>query len=247
MEKIIKQLRLLNLQDSEIKIYLFLLESSTLNAASIAKGTGIAHTNCYSVLESLLKKGLIEKLIQKNTSLYTANNPSILLNLVEKTKNTVIEELIPNLMHIHKSQINKPVVKFYEGPEQIKTVFLEMYEADESIIAFTSLNKLFPLFPGFFEKWRKELKKRNIFLKDILSADTKKEQINIGTQEMGVFFEHKIIPEKYGTIATDILIWNDKILLFTLEDPIFGTVITNGHLADTFRIIHRSLWDRLNT
>ena len=50
-------------------------------------------------------------------------------------------------------------------------------------------------------------------------------------------YDFKILPEKYSDFPTDILVWNDNIALITLTEPIFGTVITNPTLAQTFKYI----------
>jgi hypothetical protein len=55
----------------------------------------------------------------------------------------------------------------------------------------------------------------------------------------------KLLPSEYGELPTDMLIWEDNIALLTLEEPIFGTVITSPLLAKSYRIIFRALHDRL--
>ena len=51
------------------------------------------------------------------------------------------------------------------------------------------------------------------------------------------YYEAKILPPNYSEFKTDVLIWNDNVALITLEEPIFGTVLKNKLLAQTFKII----------
>ena len=56
------------------------------------------------------------------------------------------------------------------------------------------------------------------------------------------FYEAHFLPQKYKDFPTDMLIWDDNIALITLEEPIFGTVLTNKLLAQTSKIIFDVLW-----
>lgn len=243
--KIEEQLKDLGFHPSEIAVYLYLLEHGISDITQISQATGIARTNCYRVLDHLLEKDLIERQTQKSKTKYLANNPVAILRMVEKKREMVTEGLLPDLTGLYKSAGNKPIIKFYEGTEQIKEIFIQMYDADEEILGLTSIKKLFPLFPGFFEKWRAELKKRKIFLRDILTEESKPLAQDVSVKELDVFFDHRVIPQKFGDLDADILVWNDNVALLSLEEPIIGTVITNQYIADTVRIMHKVMWSAL--
>ncbi len=243
---ITSQLKNLGFNTSEITVYVFLLENGSATTDHIAKKTKILRTNCYAVLGNLLKRGLIEKRETKSQALFVPHNPTTLVRMLEEQKETVSTELLPELLNLYKTAGNKPIIKFYEGIKQIEEVFIQMYEADESILGFTSTKKLFAVASEkFFTQWRKQLKKRNIFLKDILTESSEAVEVNLSQAELGVFFDHRIIPASYGDVAVDILIWNDNVFLFTLEEPIFGTLIQNKYMADTFRMMHSIMWKAL--
>ena len=58
-------------------------------------------------------------------------------------------------------------------------------------------------------------------------------------------YDYKLMSKKFEDFPTDILIWDETIALLTLEEPIFGTVITNATMAKTFRIIFSALWENI--
>ncbi len=232
------------LHPSEIRLYLFLLENGVQTVSEISKGTETLRTNCYGIVKSLLDKGLVQSLKQSGVKKYTANNPQALLRSIEDKKRMVADDLVPELLNIFKSQKNKPIIKFYEGKEEVKEIFLQMYEAKE-IFGFTSTKKLLPFYPKFFVEWRSELKRRGIFLKDMLTESSKDIEAKQVKEELGVFFENRIVPAKFGDVASDILVWNDNIALITLDEPIFGTVINNPELAQTFRVMFSIMWRSL--
>lgn len=233
------------LHPSEILVYLFLLERGASTVSETSLGTQILRTNCYGVIKNLINKDLVQSIKQSGVQKYSANNPNSFLKAIDKKKQMVAEELIPELLNIFKSQKNKPVIKFYEGKEEVKEIFLQMYDAKE-IFGFTSTKKLLPFYPKFFVEWRKELKRRGIFLKDMLTESSKETEAKQVKEELGVFFENRIIPKKFGDVSSDILVWNDNIALITLDEPIFGTVINNPELAQTFKVMFSMMWGGLD-
>lgn len=238
------KLKSLGLNSSEVAIYLFLLENGVSTILGISKGTNILRTNCYGVIKNLQEKELIQSIKQSGVQKFTANNPHSFLKSIEKKRQLAEEDVIPELLNIYKSQKNKPVIKFYEGKEEVKEIFLQMYEAKE-IFGFTSTKKLLPFYPKFFVEWRKELKRRGIFLKDILTDSSREAEAKQVKEELGVFFENRIIPAKYGDVSSDILIWNDNIALITLDEPIFGTVVHSPALVQTFKVMFSMMWSNL--
>lgn len=59
-------------------------------------------------------------------------------------------------------------------------------------------------------------------------------------------YEARYLPSEHQDFPTDLLIWKDNVALITLQEPIFGTILTNPLLAKTFRIIFSNLWKGLS-
>lgn len=241
--EIFNQLKDIGLSKSEISVYLYLLENGLSTPPQVAKGTKIARTNCYNILQGLKDGKLINEQVRDNRKAYIASNPEALLRSIERKKEA-IEQILPDLKGLFTIQKNKPKIKFYEGIEGIKEIFEESLSADK-ILGFASTEKLFSLDPKFFLWHQRQLKKNNIVFYDILSHDSKEkaapETINI----LKGLYNVKFIDKRYGPVPTDILIWDDEVVLMTLEEPIFATMVTNKPLADTFRIMFDVMWEGL--
>lgn len=236
-------LKKFGLQKSEIRVYLYLLENGLSTPPSIARGTGIARTNCYNILHELKEKGLLIEQEKQKRKAYLAADPESLLRTLEE-KRELIDRILPDLRGLYTIQKNKPKIKFYEGFEQVKQVYWSTLSGKEKrIYALGSTKELSDLEPQFFSRYVNEIKDRSIVLQDILSHDSGLKIAPKTKQIMGIFYDVKILPQKYQEFPTDILLWDDTIALITLQEPIFATVLTSPLLAKTFQIILSILWD----
>jgi sugar-specific transcriptional regulator TrmB len=229
------ELKQIGLNKSEITVYLYLLEEGLSSPPHIAKGTGIARTNCYNILLILKEKGLVEEHQAGKRKAYISSDPEALLRTLEKKKEAV-ERLLPDLRGLYTLQKNKPKIRFYEGWEQVKEIYLQTLNAKE-IFAIGSTKHLHLVDEKFLQKFFTEIKTREIILNDILNSDSGEEIAKQTKELLKGYYDVRVLPRNIENFKTDILIWEDNIALITLEEPIFGTVLTNKLLAETFRII----------
>ncbi len=242
MSELHDQLKLIGLNHSEITVYLYLLENGVSTPPIVSRGTKIARTNCYNILQSLKDKDLIEEHVVKNKKTYLASDPESLLRSWEKKRDT-ISQIIPDLRGLYTTQKNKPKIRFYEGADQIKEIYHESLNAQE-IIALGSTSKIEQLLPGFFDNYFNQVKERGIIFYDLLTSDSKKIAEDDKNLLRGLY-NFKILPAEFKDSPTDILIWDNSIGLLTLEEPVFATVLTNRHLANTFKMIFMLIRNRI--
>ena len=233
-----QKLKDIGLNSSESAVYVYLLKNGLSSPPQIAKGTKIARTNTYNILRSLQEKQLIQRQQNRKRFAYVAKNPESLLSQAEHIRQAT-EDLLPDLKALHKANTNKPSIQFYDGWDEVKQIYLATLEA-ESIHAIGSLQKLDSMAKKFLDEYQEKIKKRHIIFYDVLTAESKKTGEDM-KQFLGALYSVRYLNARFGDIPTDILIWNDNIALISLEEPIFGTVITNSNLAKTFRALHVSL------
>jgi sugar-specific transcriptional regulator TrmB len=236
-----QQLKIAGLNHSEITVYLFLLENGISTPPIVSRGTKIARTNCYNILNSLKDQGLIEQQILKKRKAYLATDPQSLVRTLQKKKEA-IEQILPDLRGLYTTQKNKPKIRFYEGFDQVREIYHQTLSAKE-IFAIGSTKQINELMPGYLEYYFEEVRKRGIFFKDILtnnSEPTSKDSKNF----LKGLYEAKLLPEKYPDLPTDILIWNNNIALINLKEPVFGTILNNPLLAQTFKTLFELIWTR---
>lgn len=232
-----EELKILGLNKSEITVYLYLLEEGLSSPPHIAKGTGIARTNCYNILESLKERGLTEEHQKGKRKAYIASDPEALLRSLEKKKEAV-ERLLPDLRGLYTLQKNKPKIKFYEGWEQVKELYWQCLNTQE-LYTIGTTKHIDVIEKAFLQKFVQEIKKRGIIHYDIVSAESEGESTQQIKDILKGSYDYRVMPKEFPSFHTDIVIWGDNVALVTLQEPIFGTVLSNKLLANTFRTIFK--------
>ena len=238
-----QQLSQFGLNQSEIRVYILLLENGLSSPPQVAKGTRIARTNCYHVLDSLKNQGLITEQQEGKRKAYLASDPEALLRSFDARRDS-LASIVPDLRARYTVQKNKPKIRFYEGFEEVKQIYWQTYEAAE-VFAIGSTKQLNSLQSSFLDAYAKGLKEKEIMLHDILSTESGTDVAQSMKDIMKGYYEFFVVPNSDDEFQTDILIWNDSIALISLGEPIFGTLLTNAPLAKTFRTLFRVMEDGL--
>lgn len=233
------QLKEYGLNETEAKVYLYLLAEGKSTPPMIARGAGILRTNAYNVLADLKGVGLIEEIKQGKRKAYVASDPASLLRTLDKKKET-LEKLLPDLKALQSTQKNKPSIRFYDGWMEVKQIYRQLVEAEE-VFGFGSTKSLSELDRNFFTNLLRDMKRHNIILHDILTYESGSDDGKQMLSTLGGLYDYELLPKAQGDQPTDILIWGDNIALITLAEPIFGTVLTSPLLAKTFRIIWQTM------
>jgi len=126
----------------------------------------------------------------------------------------------------------------------VKEIYLQSTNTDQ-LLALGSTKHIADRDPVFFRVFEKALKDKNVFLKDLITKPSEKVGLEETKQILKGLYDFQMLPDKYTDFPTDILVWGDNIALITLIEPIFGTVITNKQLAQTFRYIFEMIWESI--
>ncbi len=210
-------LKSIGLSKSEISVYLFLLENGAASSPTVSRGTKIARTNCYHVLNSLLTKGLLTTKYSKNKKIYIANDPEELIHFSE-SKTLAVKKLIPTLKALKTPRLNSIMSKHCTQPEEIKEVLLQALSAKK--IFSTNLPLFFNSLPlDFYTYFQTEIESRGIELIEIPFSNEKTPILPFSTPEAAIFS------------------WNDSIFSITKKWGIEGFLIVEKQLALAYQAI----------
>ena len=108
------QLQEIGLTEQESKVYLQLLKEKYQEASKISKLTKINRSVTYSVLNSLIQKGLTSYVIRNNIKYFIAADPKTLIDFL-KDKEKILQNILPKLSNIIPTEKENISVELYQG------------------------------------------------------------------------------------------------------------------------------------
>lgn len=234
-------LRVMGLDDKAATIYLSLLGYPRRSISEISRETGIKRPTCYQHIEDLLRKGFVTREPSGKRIEYRANDPRAIFRdfkrQIVRTEGAILE-----MEGVHDQRIHKPHVSYYEGKQQIRMIYDDI---------FGRVGEIRSIFPAerFFE---------NFSVQDYAELDRRMTDHAIQTRDLFVRDRHyrriKEIRAKRGaegkkdkrlpagfTCNTDVLIYGNRVALISFRD-LSALVIENADIAEFFRTTHDFLW-----
>jgi sugar-specific transcriptional regulator TrmB len=131
IENVLKEL---GLTDSEVKVYLTLLELGDSTRTNIVNKSKIAGSKVYDILEKLKQKGLVTIYIKDKIKHFKPVSPKQILNYIEDKKDSIVsmkqqaENILPQLLLMFNSSKADEEVELYEGLKGLQAIFYEQIE-----------------------------------------------------------------------------------------------------------------------
>jgi len=245
-EEIFKLLSEYGLKNNEIRIFIHLIEKGRLTAYRLAKDLGVHRSTMYDILERLIDRGFINKISDRRTLYYGANEIKDIIAQI-RDKENILNSLSPKLMSI-KKEINHPV-KILEHPHSQKQFNFQLQRMiKEGSIGFMHLLSGGPANEGysisgeiFIEKLIGDVKKiklKNKFdYKGIWDKKFKKDKIISHFNKLG---SNRFI-ENLPTKVTIIIHNNGIAFLYTTEKP-YVVEIENKLISEEMESYFSHLW-----
>ena len=223
----------LGLNAAESKIYELLLKSGPTGIKPLLSDTGLKRGNAYYHLESLISKGLAEKIdLPGATIKFTAKHPENLELILAKQKAALgeaqarLQHTLPELSSLFQLIAVKPTVKFYEGLEGAVSVVNDSLTSATEILSYIdseAVNKNFPdLNKQFISQRRQKAIKKRIIAPDSAfirqhakSFDAKTTNIRTITASQPFSTIMYIYDNKVSYTA----LWQEKIVSMLIEHP----------------------------
>jgi predicted transcriptional regulator len=246
-EKAKKVLLQLGLSESEISIFLTLLQAGPSSVQDISRISGINRVTIYSAVATLEKKGLVAETKKGSRRLFVAERPEELKAIVEE-KEEEIQKIsldlgnlvLPVLKAIDVSQENKPEIRFYEGLEGIYKVYENMLETKD-ILGCGSYDSVVKV-----SSWKEEekyfhrIKHKKVFYRAILE-DT---PTNRKFADIAKGIAHFKFLETGVKLSADIHAYGDEVALMSYE-KVTATVIRDATISKSIKTLLEFMWDRL--
>jgi len=231
MENFKESLKKTGLTSNESEVYLQLLKNTELSANELANKIGMDRALTYTVLNQLIKKGLVNHVIKSNRKSFKAKDPSNLLNSI-KEKEAFVNGLVPRLKTIEKLEESKQEVNIYEGRGGLRSI-INLLMKQKCLCSFGVTGKAYDIFYEF-PALAKEWEKRNFTARIITHSKNKNHPM---TKLKGV--EPRYLDVNSEATTT---IFGDYVSVHITKERPLVILIKNKEIADTYRNHFEVLW-----
>lgn len=223
---------------NEARVYLAALSTGLASAAQIGKKAGLQRTTTYSVLDYLVKRGVVGQSKVRGKTRFAAEPPEKLLTLVGDIQ-TGLKKALPELEALYNKKGAKPKILFFEGREAIQNVYDDTLREKPKEILEWNTDAYFERFPkdhAYIAK-RMELGIRARRLAGTGSVWQTKHQ----PYDRSELSETLIVPRDLFWPIVEVNIYNDKVAFMNYADEM-SVIIENKAIADAMRQAYELSW-----
>jgi sugar-specific transcriptional regulator TrmB len=234
-----ESLKHIGLNEKEVQIYLSLLELGSSTVLSIAKRSGIKRPTAYLVLQSLVEKGFVSRVIKEKKTFFSAQNPKKLITESE-IRLKELQEIVPQLEIMFKKRKERPRIKIFEGKDELDRAYDELFLIKGEAL-FMSTNKIsMQTFPRTYEKQQFISRSSEFIIREIV--DESKEGLEYANRVRGQYHDVRFIPKNLLPFDVDIGIFGNHTLITSVKKEYFTIDIESKEIAKAFRTIFEMMW-----
>lgn len=238
-----KELLAAGLSENEAAIYLAALELGETTVSRLAKKAAIKRTTAYLVIESLKEKGLISSLKKESASVFFAEDPRKLHEVLEERRQK-IDKIMPELLAFTNLIDRKPEIKFYEGDEGVKEILKDILRYPNSeVLGWISEDYVKYFKEDFFinyfipKRVEKKISARTIAPENQIIREI------VGKTEATSIRRTKFIASNKFNLSIEMHIYGkNKVGLLSCGEEI-GLIIRSQKIHDSLKSIFEIMWD----
>lgn len=225
--------------NSEIKVYLSLLELGKSSAGEILKKSNINNSMLHLSLNNLIKKGFIGYTKKGKNRVYKASEPESLLEYIEDKK-IELNKILPELKKKEKRVEEKEYTEIFEGLKGISTalntLISDAKKGDEFLFFSSSIAEKDKEIQEFYSLFDGKRNNKKLITKGIAPKRLKE-----------IFEKRKIKNMKYTDfpIPENQGICNEKIVIFSWEENPKAILISSRTIARKQRDFFNEYWKKL--
>lgn len=237
-----EKLQKIGLGEKEAKVYSSLLELGETNVQRISKKSKIKRTTIYNVIDILKEKGLVSTIIKKKRKYYIASDPRELEFKLDEQKQA-LKNLMPELLSIANLIDKKPKIKYYEGVEGLKEIFIDGLKYPGQPVWAWVTDEVYDTLDDEFIRYYIPKRVEAKIMAYVIAPDTPKIRAYKATDEKSLR-KTRIDPNS-KQIQIEIDIYGDsKVALLSFGEK-FGLIIESKKIYNTLKSIFDMAWKNL--
>lgn len=240
----------LGFRDKEVPIFLALVQAGSQPVSVVARRANLNRGTVYGVLESLVQRGFVSRVLKDNVQYYSAVSGNKLLELVKVRRSELerqeqnLTSALPQLMGMVNSYLEKPKVSYFEGTKGVIIVMEETLKLTNSLLCYCPLDAW--LESPLTDYIRDYIHRRTQILKipnRVLECDTPLARKFFYEESPPESTEHRFIPPGIAFSHSEVNIFGNKVAFVSLHPAnMFGVIIESKEIADTQRAIFELAW-----
>jgi sugar-specific transcriptional regulator TrmB len=249
-----KILQKIGLSEKESHVYLMSLRLGIQPISVIAERVGIQRTTAYSIVNSLIKKGLATKVEKRGIVVFSVTAPKNLISYLEREKNEYtraiernkedLQDLLPYFTSLEIQNTTKPKVRFFEGEKGMREAYEETLNSSEVIRAYANVEEMHRALPNFFPEYYLRRKEAGISIRAIFpNNQISTERARHDSRESR---ETRLIDHKRFSFSPELNIYDNKVLIASWCEKM-AVVIESQEVAELHKKIFDLLWEKLST
>lgn len=230
----------LGLTNTEIKVYITLLELGSSLASKLSQSAKVERAVTYHILEKLIRKGLVSYVVRENRKYFSATEPEKLKDLI-KEKEASLNELIPELSKLKNSTEQPLSVEVFRGQEGFKTIMEDLIRDKKPYYIIGYTGKGPEIAKYWYTHWNKRRSKNKVY-RYLL--------IHKGDEAMVALkyplTKYRILPEEviHEAKTSTIIYGEDKMVLFLPLKEFAGIRIKNKEMYSSYKDYFDILWKK---
>lgn len=236
-------LKSFQLTPKEIKVFLKVLELGSQPASQIARLSDLPRNTVRSMLDQLVKKGLLVKTNRANTQYYSTERKENLIKYLRLRKVQMQDDIerqidllesYGNELTVRHWATSRPRITFYEGVAGLERVYEDTLSAKNGLKSWASCDDLVEAMPKYFETYFKRRAKKGIPMRSIHPDTQQSKKIIDGN--LHELRESALVPKERFFWTPEIQIYNDKVNIASWKEKL-GVIIQSQEIADAMRMI----------
>ncbi len=233
----------LNLSPKEMKIFTRILELGAQPASNIARICEIPRNTVRSILDKLVKQGLLVKTRRANTQYYATEKKENIIRSLKAHKARFEEKVDKQIdllkkygdeLSLRHHSKSRPRITFYEGISGLKKVYEDTLTAKHGIKSWASYDDLLEVIPDYFSEYfkrraRNKIPMRSIHPNTVCSRGGQKRD----KQELR---ESALVPPEKFNWQPEIQVYNNKVNITSWKEKI-AVIIESEEIANAMNMI----------
>ncbi len=232
----------LGIKESEVMVYLTVLEQGQVTILSLSRTTGIKRGTVYEITGRLMDRGFVKTTLSGKRRFLVAEDPRILTAKFKEYSDTLSSQL-PQLLALQNVNENKPKITYYEGEDEVWQIYEDTIRTGQPILSYTSVIDIYNLLldPKKVEEYIRRRVEKKIPVRVIaLESDVSRLWAKRAKEELR---EIKLIPKETYNFSADVEIYGNKVAIVSFKEDIFGIVIESEQIAQMQKMAFELMWN----